>query len=60
MERHEAIDAAKAKVMAHFCPEGAENPPYPKQQVAGVFKEIEAKIVRWNILDTGSASMAAT
>src|SRR5678815_2264129 len=26
---------------------------YGKQQVAGVFKKIEAKIVRWNILDTG-------
>ncbi len=53
MERHKAVDAAKTKVMAHFCPEGAENPPYPQQQVAGVFKKIEAKIVRWNILDTG-------
>src|SRR5499426_4032992 len=53
MERHTAVDAAKTKVMAHFCPEGAENPPYPAQQVAGVFKKIEAKIVRWNILDTG-------
>src|SRR5262247_1266818 len=54
MERHGAVDAAKAKVLAHFCPEGAENPPYSKQQVANVFKAIEAKIVRWNILDTGS------
>ena len=53
MERHAAVDAAKTKVMAHFCPEGAENPPYPAQQVAGVFKQIEAKIVRWNILDSG-------
>src|SRR5207244_7838825 len=53
MERHQAADAAKAKVVAHFCPEGVENPPYPAQQVADVFKTIEAKIVRWNILDTG-------
>src|SRR4249919_947729 len=53
MERHRGTDAAKAKVLAHFCPEGTENPPYSKQQVAGVFKKIEAKIVRWNILDTG-------
>jgi polyribonucleotide nucleotidyltransferase len=53
MERHKAVDAAKTKVMAHFCPEGVENPPYPQQQVASVFKKIEAKIVRWNILDTG-------
>src|ERR671931_1038378 len=50
MERHQAADAAKAKVMAHFCPEGVENPPYSTQQVADVFKKIEAKIVRWNIL----------
>jgi polyribonucleotide nucleotidyltransferase len=53
MERHEAADAAKAKVAAHFCPEDVEKPPYSKQQVADVFKAIEAKIVRWNILDTG-------
>ena len=53
MERHEAADAAKAKVAAHFCPEDMEKPPYSKQQVADVFKTIEAKIVRWNILDTG-------
>ena len=52
-ERHEAADAAKAKVATHFCPEGVESPPYSKQQVADVFKTIEAKIVRWNILDTG-------
>src|SRR2546430_13327639 len=52
-EHHQAVDAAKAKVVAHFCPEGVENPPYPAQQVADVFKTIEAKIVRWNILDTG-------
>ena len=51
-ERHEAVDAAKAKVMAHFFPEGAENPDYDKLRVAGVFKELEGKIVRWNILDT--------
>jgi polyribonucleotide nucleotidyltransferase len=53
MARHNAIQAAKQKAMAHFFPEGAENPKHPKLQVAGVFKELEAKIVRWNILDTG-------
>jgi polyribonucleotide nucleotidyltransferase len=50
-ERHKAVDAAKEKVMAHFFREGAE-PKYDKLRVAGVFKELEAKIVRWNILDT--------
>jgi polyribonucleotide nucleotidyltransferase len=52
MARHKAVDAAKAKAMAHFLPEGVDNPPHSKQQVAGVFKDLEAKIVRWNILDT--------
>src|SRR5208282_509745 len=52
MARHKGVEAAKEKVMAHFCPEGAEK--FPKLQVAGVFKDLEAKIVRWNILDTGA------
>ena len=52
-ERHVAVDAAKEKVMEHFFPDGAENPDYNKLRVAAVFKELEAKIVRWNILDTG-------
>ena len=37
-----------------FLPPDVENPKYPKLQVAGVFKDLEAKIVRWNILDTGN------
>jgi polyribonucleotide nucleotidyltransferase len=53
MERQKAVEAVKAKAVAHFLPEGVENPPYGKQQVGAVFKELEAKIVRWNILDTG-------
>jgi polyribonucleotide nucleotidyltransferase len=50
--RHVAVDAVKAKVMAHFFPEGAE-PKFDKLRVSGAFKHLEAKIVRWNILDTG-------
>src|SRR5712664_1108348 len=42
----------KEIVMAHYFPEGQE-PKYDKLRIAGVFKELEAKIVRWNILDTG-------
>ncbi|MGE3150245.1 MAG: polyribonucleotide nucleotidyltransferase [Pseudorhodoplanes sp.] len=53
MQRHKAVDAAKAKVIAHYFPEGVANPAYDKLRVGGVFKELEAKIVRWNILDTG-------
>lgn len=51
-ERYAAVGAVKEKMLAHFFPEGAE-PKYDKLRVAGVFKEVEAKIVRWNILDTG-------
>src|SRR5438552_5110548 len=51
-QRYAAVDAVKAKVTAHYFPEGAE-PKYDKLRIADVFKEIEAKIVRWNILDTG-------
>jgi len=50
-DRYAAVGAVKEKVMTHFFPEGAE-PKYDKLRVAGVFKELEAKIVRWNILDT--------
>src|SRR6187455_2415380 len=51
-DRYAAVGKAKEKVMAHYFPEGQE-PKYDKLRVAGVFKELEAKIVRWNILDTG-------
>jgi polyribonucleotide nucleotidyltransferase len=51
-ERYKAVDAVKAKVLAKFCPEGAEKPAYTKLEVGAVFKEVESKIVRWNILDT--------
>ena len=53
MERQNAVAAVKAKVMEHYFPGGAENPNYTKQRLGGVFKHVEAKIVRWNILDTG-------
>jgi polyribonucleotide nucleotidyltransferase len=53
-ERHDAVEAAKAKAIAHFVPEGAtEKPAYDERQIAGAFKELEAKIVRNSILDTG-------
>ncbi len=52
MARHAAVDAAKAIVMAHFFADGGESPRYDTERVAAAFKELEAKIVRWNILDT--------
>src|ERR1700732_1992462 len=51
-DRYAAVGKAKEKVMAHYFPEG-EEPKYDKLRIAGVFQELEAKIVRWNILDTG-------
>jgi polyribonucleotide nucleotidyltransferase len=53
MQRHKAVDAAKERTIAHFAPESAENPAYSKEDIGKVFKGLEAKIVRWNILDTG-------
>ncbi|MGI6854105.1 polyribonucleotide nucleotidyltransferase [Mesorhizobium sp. 1B3] len=53
-ERYAAVDEAKAKVKAAFAAEGEEAPKWSAEQVATVFKELQAKIVRWNILDTGS------
>jgi polyribonucleotide nucleotidyltransferase len=50
-ERQDAVSAVKKAVMAHFFPEGAE-PKYDRLRVGGVFKELEGKIVRWNVLDT--------
>jgi polyribonucleotide nucleotidyltransferase len=53
-KRYAAVDAAKAKVKDIFSPKDDETPRYTSEQVATVFKELQAKIVRWNILDTGS------
>jgi polyribonucleotide nucleotidyltransferase len=51
--RHKAVDAVKERVLGHYGAQGAETAKYSPQQVGGVFKELEGKIVRWNILDTG-------
>jgi polyribonucleotide nucleotidyltransferase len=51
-ERQDKVAAAKQKVLAALSGEGVENPVAPLL-AASVFKEVEAKIVRWNILDTG-------
>ncbi|MBS7705963.1 polyribonucleotide nucleotidyltransferase [Chelatococcus asaccharovorans] len=52
-KRYAAVDAAKAKVVAALLPEDGEV-RFPAEQVKIVFKEVQAKIVRWNILDTGT------
>ncbi len=51
-ERYAAVDAAKAKVMAALCPEDGEA-KFDKEQVKAQFKEAQAKVVRFNILDDG-------
>ncbi len=51
-DRYAAVDAVKAKVLAALLPEEGEA-KFSKEQVAEVFKELQAKVVRWNILDTG-------
>lgn len=53
-ERYAAVDVVKAKVKEHFLPEGLETPEFSEEDVNTVFKHLQAKIVRWNILDTGS------
>ncbi|MGD0635098.1 MAG: polyribonucleotide nucleotidyltransferase [Beijerinckiaceae bacterium] len=51
-ERYKAVDTVKAKVTAALFPEGAE-PEFSKEEVAHVFHDLQAKVVRWNVLDTG-------
>jgi len=51
--RYAAVDAVKAKVKAHFLPEEGEA-KYSPEEIGAVFKHLQAKIVRWNVLDTKS------
>ncbi|UDL95677.1 polyribonucleotide nucleotidyltransferase [Lichenihabitans sp. PAMC28606] len=51
-ERYKAIDAAKAKVMAELVPATGEA-EFTKEAVAVAFHDVQAKVVRWNILDKG-------
>src|SRR5690349_15353509 len=52
--RYAAVDAVKAKVKAAFAPAEGEEAKYTSEQIGSVFKELQAKVVRWNILDIGS------
>jgi polyribonucleotide nucleotidyltransferase len=52
-ERYTAVDAVKAKVMGELLPADGE-PKFDPEKVKTAFKEAQAKVVRWNILDTGS------
>ena len=52
-ERYKAVDAVKAKVTAALFPEGGET-TFTKEQVGAVFHDLQAKVVRLNILDHGT------
>ncbi|MGH6867579.1 MAG: polyribonucleotide nucleotidyltransferase [Methylocella sp.] len=51
-DRYNAVDAVKAKVFAALWPADGEQ-KFSKEQVAEVFHDLQAKVVRWTILDTG-------
>ncbi|HXW72803.1 MAG TPA: polyribonucleotide nucleotidyltransferase [Methylocella sp.] len=51
-ERYKAVDSVRAKVMVALFVEGTE-PKFSKELVGQVFHDLQAKVVRWNILDTG-------
>ena len=51
-DRYNAVDAVKAKVEAGLLPDDGE-PKFSAEVVKKVFKELQAKVVRNNILDTG-------
>ena len=51
-QRYAAVDAVKDKVNAALCPEGGEV-KFDKHLVADAFHDLQAKVVRWNILDDG-------
>jgi polyribonucleotide nucleotidyltransferase len=52
-ERYGAIDAVKQKVVEALCPAEGEQ-KFSPEQVKAAFKEVQAKVVRWNILDEGA------
>jgi polyribonucleotide nucleotidyltransferase len=52
-ERYAAVDRVKANVQAQLFPEGAEG-AYSKEAVGHAFHDLQGKVVRNNILDTGA------
>ncbi|KFC68793.1 Polyribonucleotide nucleotidyltransferase [Devosia sp. LC5] len=51
-ERYAAVDAVKAVAKAHFAAR-IEAGEISAEDVGAVFKHLQAKVVRWNVLDTG-------
>jgi polyribonucleotide nucleotidyltransferase len=52
-DRYAAVDRVKANVQAQLFPEGAEG-AYSKEAVGHAFHDLQGKVVRNNILDTGT------
>ncbi|MEA2842244.1 MAG: polyribonucleotide nucleotidyltransferase, partial [Methylobacteriaceae bacterium] len=52
-DRYAAVDRVKANLQAKLFPEGAE-PAYSKEAVGKSFHDLQAKVVRNNIIDTGT------
>ena len=50
--RYKAVDAAREKVIAALCPKDGEA-KFPADAVGEAFHNLQAKVVRWNILDQG-------
>ncbi|MCS6761219.1 MAG: polyribonucleotide nucleotidyltransferase [Candidatus Devosia symbiotica] len=51
-ERYAAVDAVKATAKAYFAAR-VEAGEISAEDIGAVFKALQAKIVRWNVLDTG-------
>jgi len=51
-DRYTAIDAVKAKMKEHFAPAEGEDAKWTAEQIGSVFKSLQAKVVRGNILKT--------
>jgi polyribonucleotide nucleotidyltransferase len=51
-DRYDAVDVAKAKVKEHFAPK-IEAGEVSSEDLGEVIHNLQAKIVRWNVLDTG-------
>ncbi len=52
-QRQDAVGAAKSKALEKFLKSEANPDGYAADKLGGVFKELEADVVRRNILDTG-------
>ena len=51
-QRYSAVDVVKAKVNAALLPADGEA-KFSKEAVGEAFHDLQAKVVRWNVLDTG-------